>query len=396
MPRAMAAPTKSHETTVTLRFARVAFTGRLASMSRREADLVVRDARGVPVSGVSRRTSIVVVGMDGWPLLPDATVSRKLQRAEAINREGGRIRIVSEDDFLEIAGLQERRPRLRKSYPASHVCELLGLEEVKLRSFELLGLIRAEDGLYDFQDIVSLRTIAELIGRGADPAAIGRSIRGLASVLPGTDRPLAQLKLITDGPTTLLAEIGQLRLAPDGQLMLNFSPAPSAEGEAIRADFADDADAFSAGEWLDYGRSCEDEERLEEADRAYRRALSLRPHFPEAQFNLGNVLRELGNVDDAEQCFRTAVEHDPTMAVGWYNLADLLEEHTRPDEVVECLRRALEIDPLYADAHFNVAGLLDGVGCAAEASEHWAAYLKLDPDSEWARVARSRVSEEPA
>ncbi len=177
--------------------------------------------------------------------------------------------------------------------------------------------------------------------------------------------------------------------------MLNFSPAPIDDGEAIRADFADDADAFSAGEWLDYGRSCEDEEQLEEADRAYRRALSLRPHFPDAQFNLGNVLRELGNVDDAEQRFRTAVEQDPTMAVGWYNLADLLEEHTRLDEAVECLRRALEIDPLYADAHFNLAGLLDGAGYTAEASEHWAAYLKLDPDSEWARIAQSRVSEEP-
>ena len=379
------------EGTVTLRFARVGFTGRLASMSRREAERVVRDARGVPVSGVSRRTSMLVVGMEGWPLLPDATVSRKLQRAEAINRGGGRIRIVSEDDFLEIAGLQERRPRLHKSYPASHICELLGLEEAKLRSFELFGLIRAEDGLYDFQDIVSLRTIAELIGRGADLAAIGRSIRGLASVLPGTDRPLAQLKLIADDPTTLLAEIGQLRLAPDGQLMLNFSPAPSAEGEAIRADFADDADAFSAGEWLDYGRSCEDEERLEEADRAYRRALSLRPHFPDAQFNLGNVLRELGNVNDAEQRFRTAVEQDPTMAVGWYNLADLLEEQRRLDEAVECLRRAVDIDAVYADAHFNLASLLEQVGRSAEATTHWTAYQRLDPSGDSDDIDRRRL-----
>lgn len=281
-------------------------------------------------------------------------------------------------------------PRLHKSYPAQHICELLGLEEAKLRRFELFGLIRAEDGLYDFQDIVSLRTIAELIGRGADPAAIGRSIRGLASVLPGTDRPLAQLKLIADDPTTLLAEIGQLRLAPDGQLMLNFSPAPSIAGEAIRADFADDADAFSAGEWLDYGRSCEDEERLEEADRAYRRALSLRPHFPDAQFNLGNVLRELGNVDDAEQRFRTAVEQDPTMAVGWYNLADLLEEHRRLDEAVECLRRAVDTDAVYADAHFNLASLLEQVGRSAEATTHWTAYRRLEPGSDWADVDRSR------
>ncbi len=360
-------------------------------MTRQEAESAVRAARGVPVAAVSRRTSMLVVGMEGWPLLPDGSVSRKLRRAETINRAGGRIRIVPEEEFLELAGLQERTPRLRKSFPAAHVCELLSIDEAALRRWELFGLVRAADGLYDFQDIVSLRTIAELIGRGADPASIGRSIRGLASVLPGTDRPLAQLKLIAEAKGELLAELGGLLLAPDGQLLLNFSPAPPDDGPAIPADFTDASASGSADDWLEYGRSCEDEERLEEAERAYRQALALRPRYPEAHFNLGNALRGLGRLDAAEEQFRAAVDQDPALAIAWYNLADLLEEEERVREAVECLRRAVVADPLYADAHFNLASLLEATGRPGEAARHWTAYLKLDPSSEWSEVARGRL-----
>ena len=70
-------------------------------MTRREAIELVKSAGGTAVTTVSRRTSIVVVGMNGWPLLPDGTVSRKLARAETLNRGGARIRIISEAAFLD-------------------------------------------------------------------------------------------------------------------------------------------------------------------------------------------------------------------------------------------------------------------------------------------------------
>ena len=48
--------------------ARVAFTGKLASMTHPRAREAVRDAGGVPTVEVSRRTSLLVVGMHGWQL----------------------------------------------------------------------------------------------------------------------------------------------------------------------------------------------------------------------------------------------------------------------------------------------------------------------------------------
>ena len=106
-----------------LKLARVAFTGKLASMTRRQAHQLVRRAGGQVMSTVSRRTTALVVGMDGWPVLSDGTVSRKLQRAEELNRSGAHTRIVPEAAFLELVGEQERRPEMRKGYAPESVSE---------------------------------------------------------------------------------------------------------------------------------------------------------------------------------------------------------------------------------------------------------------------------------
>src|ERR1700739_1839981 len=73
----------------------VAFTGRLARMSRAEAFDVVRQRGGTPSPEVTKRTKVLVVGEFGWPLLDDGRPSNKLSRATALG-----IPIVSERRFL--------------------------------------------------------------------------------------------------------------------------------------------------------------------------------------------------------------------------------------------------------------------------------------------------------
>ena len=59
----------------------VAFTGRLACMSRAEAFEVVRQHGGIPSQSVTRQTNVLVVGELGWPLLDDGRPSNKLSKA---------------------------------------------------------------------------------------------------------------------------------------------------------------------------------------------------------------------------------------------------------------------------------------------------------------------------
>jgi NAD-dependent DNA ligase len=77
----------------------VAFTGRLACMSRAEAFEVVRQHGGTPSQAVTKRTNLLIVGELGWPLLDDGRPSNKLARATSYS-----IPVVSERRFLEWIG----------------------------------------------------------------------------------------------------------------------------------------------------------------------------------------------------------------------------------------------------------------------------------------------------
>jgi DNA ligase (NAD+) len=73
----------------------VVFTGRLESLSRREAEALVREAGGRTAGSVSRATDLVVAGADP---------GSKLARARQLG-----VKIVTEAEFLKLL----RRPRTR-------------------------------------------------------------------------------------------------------------------------------------------------------------------------------------------------------------------------------------------------------------------------------------------
>jgi tetratricopeptide (TPR) repeat protein len=369
---------------------RVAFTGRLAALTRREAQHLVDHHGGEYSRSVNRLTTLLVVGMDGWPLLADGRMSNKLQQAEKL-RERRKLRICSEQQFLESIGHAERSTQLRKCYEADQVAALVGIDEPTLRRWEALGLVRSHDDQFDFQDLVSLRTIASLIKSGVNPNVISRSMRQLAAILPGTDRPLAQLKIVAQDCGSLLAEIDGLLVTPAGQFLMPFDRQLGVDS-AASIPLSSQRSAESAHEWFAIAADHEDSEAWDDAIAAYRRALAIQPHFAEANFNLANVLRAACRHEAAEERYRVAIEQNGQWAEAWFNLADLLDDQNRTDEAIDCLRESLRCSPHYADAHFNLAQCLEKAGMTEEAREHWRLYLKLDSTSEWAVAARTRLA----
>ena len=51
----------------------------------------------------------------------------------------------------------------------------------------------------------------------------------------------------------------------------------------------------------------------------------------------------------------------------------------------------MRLSPSYADAHYNLALLYQGSGQVMESVRHWKTYLKLDPNSSWAAIARREL-----
>ena len=265
---------------------------------------------------------------------------------------------------------------------------MLNISREALRRWELLSLVESHAGMYDYEDLVSLRTISELVCKGVRPETIAKSLRSLTSVMPDVDRPLAQLKIVAENPESLVAEIGNDRLTLDGQFTFGYQDKTTSEA-TLRISTRQD---LTAADWMEQGYEAEERECYEEAQHAFRRAIALEPYCTEAYFNLGNVLREQKRLDAAAESFRTAVAHDPSFAVAHFNLADVLEDQGELDEAVSALHAALKSSPTLADAHFNLAHLYERLGTAEKARHHWTAYLKLDSSSEWADVATQRLT----
>lgn len=379
----------------TLRCARVAFTGRLASLTHAEAREVVRRAGGEVVEAVSRRLSALVIGMLGWPLLPDGALSAKLRRVEAIRREGRALRVITEVEFLEIAGLRERTPLVRKTLPPEEIRAMLGVGREELRRWEQLALVRPGlDGRFDFQDLVSLGVLADLTRRGVRAETIARSLRDLTQFMPGAERPLAQLRIVLAQPGALLANIDDRLLGAGGQLWLNFEESAAAAVAGARArepHKLTDRGADDAEFLFRRAQTHEEEHCYEAALRDYEAALRQRPDWPAALFNCGNVQRELGDISAAAASFRAALLLDPAFVEAWYNLADAQEQCEDLPGALASLRRALLLAPDYADAHYNAALLYERMELPADAARHWRSYLQHDPASEWADLARGRL-----
>src|SRR5918994_310211 len=84
---------------------RVAFTGRLASMTRAAAFDVVRKKGGSASRSVSRCTSVLVVGREGWPFAKDGRPTSKLRRARTLAHAGYGIEVLPEEAFLQLPGI---------------------------------------------------------------------------------------------------------------------------------------------------------------------------------------------------------------------------------------------------------------------------------------------------
>lgn len=369
---------------------RVAFTGRLASMTRREAAELVRAHGGKFVPTVTRRTSLLVIGQEGWPLRNDGRLSNKLQKARLLQRKGWSITILSEEGLLERLGLESQSEGVRGRYSMAQLARLLEVPRDRIRIWLRAGLVEPVETVhsvcyFDFQQVSGAKTLSDLAKAGVSPERIRKSLGQLCKWLGNVEQPLAQLAALEQsGQLLVRLEEGQLAEST-GQLHFDFaSQERPVLAEASRGP-------STAEEWFALGCEHDQAERLTEAADCYRQALLIGGPDADVCFNLANVLHALGRKEQAAERYRQAVEIDREFVEAWNNLGNVLAELGQREEAVVAYRGAVELNPLYADAHYNLADLLDQLGRDTEARPHWQAYLRHDGRSEHAHYARARL-----
>jgi tetratricopeptide (TPR) repeat protein len=270
-----------------------------------------------------------------------------------------------------------------KGYSTRDVAYLLNLPETRIRSYARAGFVQPARGahneyLFSFQDLVLLRTAAELAREHVPPRRISATLARLKSLLP-QGRALSELRIHAAGDEIVVSESdgppwnpqsGQFHIAFDvGELAARVAPLARTVSAAARTA------ERSAQSWFELGLELE-AVTVTEAMQAYENALQLEPGMDDARVNLGRLLQETGELNRAEVEYRrvlASVDH----ALAAYNLGVVLEDQQRYRDAIQAYARALAADPNLAEAHFNLARLYEKVGDQRAAIRHFNGYRAL-------------------
>ncbi|MBX7164861.1 MAG: tetratricopeptide repeat protein [Pirellulales bacterium] len=385
---------------------RVFLAGKLAGMSKREAQAQVRRHGGTPVERTASGIDLVVIGEA--ELLPSPGVAPDwLDDSLRAAADEGTIEIITETQLWQRLGLVDDDQDVRRLYTPAMLASLLNVPVGVIRRWHRRGLIRPVREVrrlpyFDFSEVATARRLAELLAADVSPAAIEAQLAALHRWLPDVERPLAQLSLIVEGKHLLVRHDDGL-IEPGGQKRLDFDasasdrPAQAAEEVAsvpVGVSPAADRQPLTVTEMLDLAADCEDEGRLTPAAEFYRSALAAGGPDAETCFRLAEVLYRSGDLSAARERYFMATELDADYVEARANLGCVLLETGDKELAVAAFEGALAFHPEYADAWYLLARTLDELGRRDEALPRWRRFLELAAgDSPWTAEARGRLDE---
>jgi tetratricopeptide (TPR) repeat protein len=113
---------------------------------------------------------------------------------------------------------------------------------------------------------------------------------------------------------------------------------------------------------------------------AYKNALSIKPDYVEAFYNMGNALREHGKLEEAIKAYNNALAIKPDHAEAYNNMGNALNKQGKFKEAIKAYKNALAIKPDHADAFFNMGNALNIQGKSIEAIKAYKSALAIKPD----------------
>ena len=158
-----------------------------------------------------------------------------------------------------------------------------------------------------------------------------------------------------------------------------------AESAYLRAQNLQSKDARAV---YGLGNLYSDQQRWEEAERAYRTAMSIEPNAPESYIALSFVLTQpiigadlADRYTEAEKLAHKAIELDPKNAFAYDQLGVALELGGKiSQETQGNYRRAIELEPNFALAYAHLGRLLIKTGLTDESKAAYSQSIKLAAD----------------
>jgi tetratricopeptide (TPR) repeat protein len=129
----------------------------------------------------------------------------------------------------------------------------------------------------------------------------------------------------------------------------------------------------------------------QEVRRAYQAALPLAPDDALLRVQLGELLRDLGELEQSVRFLREAVALEPERASFWNSLGTVLGGWDELAEAEKAFREARKLDESNAQYSYNLGLTLVRLERAEEARVFFQTTLQLDPDFEAARLRLAQI-----
>jgi len=284
-------------------------------------------------------------------------------------------------------------------FTSSEISRLIGMPPARLRSLDRTGVVtpsgrRKGRRAYTFQDLIALRAAQTLLERKVRLRDVSRAIEVLKKSLPRVTRPLAELRVMSDGRRVVVRSQDGTSFEPlTGQLMLDLE-VRSLRDDVVRVlrPTAGRERARTAYElYLRASQLDENPATMTEAALLYEEAIQIDPWLAIAYTNLGNIRFRSNDPDGAETLYRKALDMDPAQPEAQYNLGYVMLERGLPESAIPLFEGALAADPKFSDAYFNLAMALEEIGDSARARTYWRSYIALEPTGTWTEIARRHL-----
>ena len=350
----------------------VVFSGRLSSVGRRDAKVLVQRLGGVASDEVNLRTTMLVVGAESPARI------RNLKKAEKINSAlTGHVSVLTEAEFCELTGLSSPEQLSQRYYGLQDIRGLYPtVRDDHLRYLEKWGLIRSvvrtnSETYYSFSDLVVIRNTVAQVKKGISFRTV---VRSLLTARAG--------QLTFDFQTSKSDSLAAKVLVLKTGLKIKKGADPKSTNDS-RAALNLAGQYFLEGSEFDDGTL----ETQVKAENLYRRALLIDPIMVAALVNLANIHYSRDQLIEAQALYERATKFDPRCFEAHFNLGNIHHNLGRYEEAEVCYEEALLVGPLYAETHFSLAVTLEKMGRSREAKAHWHAYRKLAPNGEWVELA---------
>ncbi|WP_250537060.1 tetratricopeptide repeat protein [Caballeronia sp. AZ10_KS36] len=270
-------------------------------------------------------------------------------------------------------------------YSLRDVQRMLGVSRTVVERLIAAGFVSPASGekrerRFTFQDIVMLRTAHALRVAGVSPMKIVRALDHLRKSW-GREGSLTGVRIAAVGDRVAVRDEASRQWdAETGQLLLDFEEAQASGNVASMRGPREERAREEAAELFRQARSMEDDD-LDAAEAAYRRALERAPDYTDASLNLGGILVDSERFDEAIAVYQDARRYRPNDPVLLFNIGVALEDSGRFREALLSYERCIEHAPDFADAHFNAARIHEELGEATKAIRHFNAYRLLQRNS---------------